>query len=98
MTEQMWFDAIGMIGFGTNVVGNLLLTGRTRSGWIVRMVSNLFWVAYAVTVWSPPVLANGVTFLLINVVGWWRWRPTCLCMRNDNGIIMFSLGCRTHDC
>lgn len=65
-----WF---GFAAFGLNVLGNLLLARKQRSGWLVRLVSIVIWGVYASMVWSPSLLANAVTFFGINCYGYWNW-------------------------
>jgi nicotinamide riboside transporter PnuC len=67
-------EAIGVGGFITNVLGNMLLAHKSQRGWGVRIASNLLWLAYAGQTSSFAMTANGVTFMGINVYGWWKWR------------------------
>lgn len=67
--------AIGYLAFVLNVVGNLLLAHRNIGGWVVRLVTNVLWVAYALQVSDGgPVALNHVVFFGINVYGFWKWR------------------------
>lgn len=67
-------DLIGYVAFLTNVLGNLLLTRKNIAGWPVRIVSIVCWAVYGVSAESGPILVNAVTFLRINLYGWWNWR------------------------
>ncbi len=73
---NLLLEGVGFAGFGTNVLGNLLLTYKNRHGWWVRIVSNGLWCAYAGTTQSWPIIANAVVFSAINVHGWWKWSKT----------------------
>ena len=66
-------ESIGMVGFITNVIGNVLVTRKNRNGWWVRIVSNLLWTVYAGSTASLSVNVNHGVFFLLNVYGWWRW-------------------------
>ncbi len=74
-------EAIGLGGFATNVIGNMLLAHRSQNGWGVRIASNVLWLIYAGHASSFAMTANGVTFLALNVYGWVKWRkearPKC---------------------
>ncbi len=67
-------EAIGLGGFATNVLGNMLLAHKSQRGWGVRIASNMLWLVYAGSSSSFAMTANGVTFMGINVYGWWKWR------------------------
>jgi nicotinamide riboside transporter PnuC len=68
---------IGYAAFGLNIVGNILLAHKSIFGWVVRLVTNVVWVAYAVQVdGGEPMLLNHLTFFGINIYGWWNWRRT----------------------
>lgn len=67
-------DALGWLGFGLNVWGNWALTRQNKTGWIIRLVCNGFWIAYSAATKSWPLLANHLTFAGINVVGYRRWK------------------------
>lgn len=68
-------EAIGWSAALLNVLGNLMLTGRDRKGWLVRLAVNALWLPYAFAVPAWPLAANHIAFAAINVAGWWRWRP-----------------------
>jgi hypothetical protein len=72
-------EAIGFAGFGTNVIGNILLTAKSQHGWWIRIVSNGLWLTYAGVTSSFAVTANAVVFSLINVYGWWKWSREARC-------------------
>lgn len=67
-------EAIGLGGFVTNVLGNMLLAHKSQRGWGVRIASNVLWLVYAGKHQSFAMAANGVTFMGINVYGWLKWR------------------------
>lgn len=66
-------EATGWIAFALNVWGNLALTSYSIRGWVIRLLSNAFWVAYSVDAGAWALLANHVVFAGINIVGWIRW-------------------------
>ena len=75
---MLFWDVIGIIGFLTNVVGNALLAWWKHPwGWPIRLVPNVCWAAFAISAWHQAgmlaLLANSLTFFVINLVGWWRW-------------------------
>lgn len=66
---------LGYLAFGLNVAGNLLLARRNIAGWVVRLATNVAWVAYAIQVQGgEPMVLNHVAFFGINLYGWWNWR------------------------
>lgn len=67
-------EAIGVVGFLTNVWANLLIARKSESGWIVRLVSNVLWLVFGVAQASLANTLNAVTFAGINVYGLRRWR------------------------
>ncbi len=73
-TVEMLIVCIGFIGYGTNVAGNLLLAWKRTSGWIVRAVSIVAWGIYAASIDSWPMIANSVTFFVLNCIGFAKWR------------------------
>lgn len=65
----------GWVAFALNVVGNLMLTGKTgAAGWLVRLLVNVLWIPYSLQTRAWALLANHLTFMTINVYGWWKWR------------------------
>ncbi len=72
-------NTLGYIAFVLNVAGNLMLARKNIVGWIVRLVTNVVWVAYAVQVeggFEQPMALNHLTFFGINIYGWWHWHRT----------------------
>lgn len=68
---------LGYLGFGLNVIGNVLIAHKRRVGWGVRMLCNIAWLFYAVRVTSGeglPVFINHAVFLLVNTYGLYTWR------------------------
>ena len=75
MTMSAWLvEAIGIIAFETNVWANILIARKSEAGWIVRLVSNAFWLAFGIAALSLANILNAVTFAAINVYGLRRWR------------------------
>ncbi len=75
MMVQSWVEWIGLIAAITNIWGNLMLAGLRKSGWALRLVTNLLFIVYAAfTAGGWPMLLNHVAFLGINVLGWWKWQ------------------------
>ncbi len=64
---------LGWIAFALNVWGNLALTSKGVSGWIIRLACNVCWLPYAVHTHAWALLANHVLFMAINAYGWHRW-------------------------
>jgi hypothetical protein len=75
MTPWAWFvEGVGIVSFLLNVWGNLLLTRKSRHGWVVRIIAIVCWGFYGGFTASVPMLLNAVTFFGINVYGWRKWR------------------------
>ena len=73
VTGSILWQALGWLAFALNVWGNLELTGKTRRGWLVRLVCNACWMPYSIMTDAWPLLANHLLFALINVHGWRKW-------------------------
>lgn len=69
---SLW-ELAGWLAFALNVWGNLSLTNKSIHGWVIRLASNVFWVAYSYDTATWALLANHVAFGAINIVGWVRW-------------------------
>ena len=70
-------EGVGYLAFVLNVVGNLMLARLNVWGWIVRLVTNVAWIIYAVQVpGGGPMWMNHAAFFAINVYGWKKWRST----------------------
>lgn len=68
-------EATGYFATALNVAGNLMLAKMSIRGWIVRMVTNVVYIVYALQISQGlPVVANHVLFLGINAYGLWQWR------------------------
>ena len=75
MTLLAWLvEAIGIVAFATNVWANILIARKSEAGWIVRLVSNAFWLAFGIAALSLANILNAVTFAAINVYGLRRGR------------------------
>jgi hypothetical protein len=75
MTAVAWLiEVVGIVAFATNVWANLLIARKSETGWIVRLVSNAFWLAFGIAALSLANILNAVTFAAINVYGLRRWR------------------------
>jgi hypothetical protein len=70
-----WVEVTGYAATGLNIWGNLALARMSRTGWIIRMLTNVVYVIYAVQVsGGMPVVANHVLFFGINLYGFRRWQ------------------------
>ncbi len=66
--------AIGYTALALNVAGNLLLAHKNAAGWVVRLLTNVAWIVYAVQVESGgPMVLNHLIFLGINLYGMRQW-------------------------
>jgi len=66
---------LGYFAFILNAVGNLMLARRNVWGWIVRLLTNVAWIAYAVQVTDgEPMALNHAFFLGVNLYGFQQWR------------------------
>lgn len=69
-------DLLQWAGCLTGVLGAALLAARTRlSGWgfVAYLLSNCFWIAYALATAAPGLLVMQCAFMLTSLVGVWRW-------------------------
>lgn len=71
MTDVL--TCLGWIAFVLNVWGNLALTTKGVSGWIIRIACNLCWLPYGFLTHAWALIANHALFIVINAYGWWRW-------------------------
>lgn len=68
-------EVIGYAAFGLNVAGNLMLARMNVWGWIVRLVTNVAWITYAVQIpGGGPMWMNHIAFFAINIYGFRQWR------------------------
>ena len=67
-------EGVGLVAFATNVWANILIARKSETGWIIRLVSNVFWLAFGIVALSIANMLNAVTFAAINVYGLRRWR------------------------
>lgn len=84
-------EFLGFLFFGLNVVGNLMLTSRSLRGWYVRLCANVAQIGYAAGIHSPSHQLNGATFLLINLIGIYRWRRVIEGHSERCGLLRFRL-------
>lgn len=69
-------DLFQWLGCITGVAGSLLLALNTRhSGWgfVLFLISNGFWVAFAIQADAPGLLAMQIIFTVTSLVGIYRW-------------------------
>lgn len=67
--------AVGYAAFVLNVGGNLLLAHKNTFGWLVRLVTNVVWVVYAVQIDDGgPMALNHIVFFGINIYGLFKWK------------------------
>jgi hypothetical protein len=74
MSGHWAWQLLGWIALALNVWGNLALTGKSQTGWIVRLVSNACWLPYSVATSAWALFANHALFAGINLYGWWKWK------------------------
>jgi len=73
--ENWLIQAIGWAAFAMNVAGNLMLARLNVWGWIVRLLTNVAFIVYALQVpGGGPMWANHVAFFAINIYGFRHWR------------------------
>lgn len=71
--ETFVVEAVGVVGFLTNVWANLLLARKTEAGWVVRLFANGLWLVYGIAIVSIANILSSVVFAGINIYGWNRW-------------------------
>lgn len=67
------WDFLGWLAFALNVWGNLALTAKGASGWIIRLMCNICWLPYSVQTQAWALLGNHLLFMAINIYGWVKW-------------------------
>jgi hypothetical protein len=64
-------------GCATGVLGSALLAMNSHrvSGWgfVAYLISNVFWIAYALYAGAPGLLTQQAIFTATSVIGVWRW-------------------------
>jgi thiosulfate reductase cytochrome b subunit len=74
-----WAEWVGAAATITNIWGNLALANLRSRGWMIRLLTNVLFIVYSAHIWGGwPMMANHVTFFVINIVGWNRWRKARL--------------------
>lgn len=70
-----FIEGIGYAAFMMNVAGALMLARMNVWGWVVRLVTNVLWVTYAMQVeGGGPMWMNHIAFFGINLYGFRQWR------------------------
>lgn len=67
-------ELVGVLGFVTNVWANILLARKSETGWAIRLIANVLWLAFGIAAFSFANILSSVVFAGINVYGWRRWR------------------------
>ena len=73
MTGTFFWQALGWLAFALNVWGNMMLTTKGVSGWIIRLACNVCWIPYSINTGAWALLANHALFMGINIYGWHKW-------------------------
>lgn len=73
MSGGWYWEVLGWLALALNVWGNLMLTSKGVSGWIIRLACNFCWMPYSVSTGAWALLANHMLFAGINIYGWQRW-------------------------
>lgn len=63
-------------GCATGLLGSLLLALRNRYscwGWIFFLVSNGFWIAFAIETDVPALVVMQLGFTATSLLGVWKW-------------------------
>ncbi len=69
-----WVECVGLVAFVLNVWGNLMLARLKTGGWVVRLLTNVVWVVYALyTDGGWPMMLNHIVFFWINIDGYLKW-------------------------
>lgn len=69
-------EILQWLGCATGAAGSLLLAAKTNhSGWgfVLFLISNVFWVAYALLANVPGLYTQQAIFFLTSVLGIYRW-------------------------
>lgn len=69
-------DMIQWLGCATGASGSMLLAINARySGWgfVLFLVSNIFWAVFGVVTHAPGLIAMQVIFTITSIVGIYRW-------------------------
>lgn len=69
-------DALQWAGCATGVAGALLLALNTKhSGWgfVLFLISNGFWIAFAIQTNAPGLITTQVIFTATSLLGIYRW-------------------------
>lgn len=89
-------EAVGILGFITNVWANLLLARKSETGWAIRLGANALWLVYGLAIFSLANILSSVVFAGINIYAWRRWRRERLMIDDDDrcGDYHFRVDCR----
>lgn len=69
-------NVLQWFGCAFGVTGSLVLASRTtRSGWgfILFLISNVFWIAYGIEIGARGLLVMQVFFSITSLIGIYRW-------------------------
>lgn len=68
-----FIDAIAVFALGLSILGTVLLSHRSRLGWVVAIVGSCVWFAYGCARRDWAVAANSALFILVYLYGATRW-------------------------
>ena len=69
-------ELLSWLGAITGAAGALLIATPTkvsRHGWLGYLLSNVFWIAYAVVMDQQALFAMQLVFTPISALGYYRW-------------------------
>lgn len=58
--EALLIEVVGVVAFLTNVWANILIAHKSETGWVVRLVSNAFWLVFGIAAFSVANILNAV--------------------------------------
>lgn len=67
-------DLLGWVATAIVIFGTCLLYNKKKSGWLIRVVGNTLWVIVGFMLGMTSIIACEGTFILVDTIGYLKWR------------------------
>ena len=65
---------VSILGALCSLGGNILIILKKKSGWIVWILGNLFWIIYNfISEPNLPMIIMYLVYIVINILGYCKW-------------------------
>lgn len=65
---------VSVLGTFCSLFGNVLIMLKKKSGWIVWIVGNIFWILYNfLSEFNLPMVLMYLVYIILNISGFVKW-------------------------